>query len=103
MKLLLKFSRLDVEAVEEPARGRTTLKIAGAATFIRLPVLAQALEKIPAETDVRLDFSRLDSIDHACFELLSSWRQQRESCAGTLIVDWQQLHARLDRPQGCQR
>jgi MFS superfamily sulfate permease-like transporter len=98
LKLLLTFSWLDVQLVEEPAKAgkaRATLKIAGAATFIRLPILAQALERIPPETDVRFDFSRLDYIDHACFELLSSWSQQRQSCEGTLILDWKQLHARL--------
>jgi MFS superfamily sulfate permease-like transporter len=102
LKLLFTFSWLDVQVVDEPAKAgkaRATLKIAGAATFIRLPILAQALEKIPPETDVRFDFSRLDYIDHACFELLSSWCQQRESCEGTLILDWKQLHARLEEPQ----
>jgi MFS superfamily sulfate permease-like transporter len=102
LKLLFTFSWLDVQVTNDPpkqGRARALLKLAGAATFIRLPILAQALEKIPPDTDVRFDFSRLDYIDHACFELLSSWCQQRQSCEGTLILDWKQLHARLQEPQ----
>lgn len=102
LKLLFTFSWLDVQLVPEPSkqgRARATLRMAGAATFLRLPILAQALEKVPAGTELRFDFSRLDYIDHACFELLSSWSQQHQSGEGTLILDWKQLHARLQEPQ----
>lgn len=102
LKLLFTFSWLDVQLVDEPTkqgRARATLKMAGAATFLRLPILAQALEKVPAGTDLRFDLLRLDYIDHACFELLSSWSQQHQAGEGTLILDWKQLQARLEEPQ----
>lgn len=102
LKLLYTFSWLDVQLVDDPpkqGKKRATLRIAGAATFIRLPILAKTLEKVPPCTELRFDFSRLDYIDHACFELLSSWAQQHQSTEGTLILDWKLLHARLGEPQ----
>ena len=71
------------------------LDLRGAATFLRLPRLAAALEKVPpgAELHVRLD--HLSYIDHACLELLMTWEKQHEALGGWLVIDWGTLHARF--------
>lgn len=69
------------------------LKMVGAATFIRLPRLARALERVPAGSELHVDFDRLTYIDHACLDLLMNWAKQHESSGGTLVIDWDSLHA----------
>jgi MFS superfamily sulfate permease-like transporter len=98
IKLLVTFSHLDVRlAFDEPhgGRHRATLAMSGAATFLRLPVLAAKLDEVPTGTELHVDLERLDYIDHACLELLMNWERQHESTGGRLIIDWGQLHARF--------
>jgi len=95
-KLLYTFSHLRVE-IEESAdeNGRTVLRLYGAATFIRLPRLAAALEKVKPSTELHVDFEHLTYIDHACLDLLMDWEKQHEATGGTLIIDWDTLHGRF--------
>lgn len=97
IKLLHTFSHLDVKLeLDEKAR-RATLKLEGAATFIRLPVLASELEKVPNDVSLHVDFERLNYIDHACLDLLLNWAKQHEGTGGTLTLDWESLHANFNR------
>jgi MFS superfamily sulfate permease-like transporter len=96
VKLLITFSHLDVRLL--PAAGnpnRFTLSMSGAATFLRLPLLADTLEEVPHGAHLHVDFEHLDYIDHACLELLMSWAKQHESAGGQLYIDWGKLHARF--------
>ena len=98
IKLLVTFSYLDVKLkTVEQRHGHelVTLTISGAATFLRLPLLAEKLEGVPRGAHLHVDFERLDYIDHACLELLMSWAKQHESAGGQLVIDWGQLHARF--------
>ncbi|MBT6496744.1 MAG: STAS domain-containing protein, partial [Planctomycetaceae bacterium] len=63
------------------------------ATFLRLPRLADALDCIPAASELHVDFDRLTYIDHACLDLLMNWAKQHEVTGGTLVIDWDSLHA----------
>jgi MFS superfamily sulfate permease-like transporter len=97
IKLLVTFShlevRLDVDQAAEPPQAR--LQVAGAATFLRLPVLAAKLDEVPQGAQLHVDFEHLDYIDHACLELLMAWEKQHESAGGRLFLDWGQLEARF--------
>ncbi len=96
LKLLYTFTHLKIKLqMPKQEHGVAVLKLYGSATFLRLPKLAAALEKIPEGTDLRVDFKHLDYIDHACLELLMNWAKQHESTDGTLEVDWDSLHARV--------
>jgi MFS superfamily sulfate permease-like transporter len=98
IKLLVTFSHLDVKLEFGEPRGgrqRATLAMSGAATFLRLPMLAAKLDEVPAGTELHVDLERLDYVDHACLELLMNWERQHESTGGRLIIDWGQLHARF--------
>jgi MFS superfamily sulfate permease-like transporter len=96
IKLLVKFSRLDVRII--PTRGEAeptavTLRIAGAATFLRLPILATRLDEVPHGVEVHIDSDRLTYIDEACLELLQSWVKQREAAGERIVVDRRRLKA----------
>jgi MFS superfamily sulfate permease-like transporter len=102
LKLLYTFSHLDVALIHEPekhGRQRARLVVSGAATFLRLPLLAQALERVAKRAELTVDLEELSFIDHACFELLGTWSQQHEATGGKTILDWGELHARLRSPQ----
>jgi MFS superfamily sulfate permease-like transporter len=95
LKLLYTFSHLEVRMHTEPATNETTIILNGAATFVRLPKLAAALESIPTGTSVKLDIDGLSYIDHACLDLIANWRKQhlaREGQAEVPLADLQQRY-----------
>lgn len=96
VKLLYTFSHLETDLrTDQPQQGMCTLDLMGAATFIRLPVLAGELERVPPGCELHVDFQHLDYIDHACLELLMTWAKQHERTGGRLVLDWESLHARF--------
>ena len=98
IKLLVTFSHLQVQLLfdgNKVSSQSVTMKISGAATFLRLPLLAARLDEVPRGAHLHVDFEHLDYIDHACLELLMSWEKQHESAGGRLVIDWGQLHARF--------
>jgi MFS superfamily sulfate permease-like transporter len=97
-KLLYTFSRLSIHTETESGGRRTTMFLRGTATFLRLPKLAEALERVPASTELHVHFEQLDYIDHACLELLMAWRRQHEATGGNLVLDWDTLTARFRHP-----
>jgi MFS superfamily sulfate permease-like transporter len=98
LKLLATFSHLDARIEDEPSKGRTTLYLHGAATFLRLPRLASRLETVPAGRELHVHFEDLDYIDHACLDLLINWGKQHSATGGTLIIDWDNLTAKFRQP-----
>jgi MFS superfamily sulfate permease-like transporter len=98
-RLLYTFSHLEVTVEEGKGKevtGRTGniyIHLKGAATFIRLPKLAAALEKVPSDAHVHIYFHELTYIDHACLDLLVNWEQQHQAAGGELVIDWSTLHA----------
>ena len=92
-KHLHTFSRLKVHFEDQADHRASKLSLAGAATFIRLPRLAHALERVPAASELHVDFDRLTYVDHACLDLLMNWTTQHENAGGTLVIDWDSLHA----------
>jgi len=100
VKLLYTFSHLVVDLDVDEAQRKATLKLNGAATFVRLPVLAETLESVPGDVELHVDFEHLDYIDHACLDLLINWDKQHEATGGTLVIDWDTLHANFRRENG---
>ncbi|MCP4172288.1 MAG: SulP family inorganic anion transporter [Fuerstiella sp.] len=99
-KLLHRFSRLRTSLEVDPDGKKASLKLVGAATFIRLPYLAEALEVVPDGSELHVDFAQLTYIDHACLDLLATWSKQHEGTGGTLVIDWESLRARFRHRSG---
>ncbi|MFC9324374.1 SulP family inorganic anion transporter [Kitasatospora sp. NPDC057015] len=73
----------------EPAgrAGALRVRLTGHATFLRLPRLLDALERLPADRAVELDWSGLRHLDHACTDALVGWAaQHRARSTGSLAV-----------------
>lgn len=92
LKLLLRFSRLRVRRVDDPEAGRVHLYLEGAATFLRLPVLAQVLETVPRGQQLHVHLDRGQFVDYAVLHLLRTFQRQYELTGGALHVDWDRLH-----------
>jgi MFS superfamily sulfate permease-like transporter len=95
LKLLHRFSHLQPSLTIEPGNKKAVLQLEGAATFIRLPILASFLDQVPAGAELHVDFTHLSYIDHACLELMTSWAKRHSSTGGRLVIDWESLHARF--------
>ncbi len=95
IKLLLRFSNLNVQLETFDNDKKARLQLDGAATFLCLPKLATELDRVPAGAELHVDFEHLTYIDHACLDLLLSWAPQHASFGGELIIDWNELHARF--------
>lgn len=88
-KLLLSFARLQVHVEAED--GIHHLEVSGAATFMSLPKLAEALESVPVDAVVHVHIDRLAYVDHACLELFDDWRLRHR---GEVVMEMQHLAAR---------
>jgi len=60
------------------------VRLAGNATFLRLPRITAELEALPRDVDVELDLRELRHIDHACQEAIGSWVSQRRGAGGVV-------------------
>ena len=93
-KLLHRFSHLELHLNAESDKV-SRLDLEGAATFLRLPMLAAKLEEVPDSVELHVDFEHLSHIDHACLDLLMNWAKQHEGTGGKLVIDWSSLHGRF--------
>jgi MFS superfamily sulfate permease-like transporter len=95
LKLLYTFSHLEIK--QEQSGNRVDVYLNGAATFLRLPKLAAAIESVPIDTELHLHLERLEYIDHACMDLIASAKSLREKAGTALVVEYEQLEQRLYR------
>jgi MFS superfamily sulfate permease-like transporter len=93
-KLVYKMSHLEISVEDNAPENRTTLRLQGSATFFRLADIADALEKVTPERELHIRVDKLDHLDHATLELLTSWQKQHTSKGGAMVCDWQALEQR---------
>ena len=97
LKLVYTFSHLSIEVTHDEPTNRTDVWMTGSATFFSIPQLSGALENAPGSSEVHIHVEKLDYIDHACLEMLSSWEKLHQSTGGSLIVEWNELVQRYGR------
>jgi MFS superfamily sulfate permease-like transporter len=97
VKLVYTVSHLSIKVDDDPDSHRAVMHLRGAATFVSLPKLAAALEKIPPNRDLQVFLDHLDYVDHACLTLLMDWETQHKSTGGRLLIDWDDLRPRFNR------
>lgn len=97
LKLLYEFSHLVVRQELNDAHKTVDLHLEGAATLIRLPLLAATLEKLSSGAHVRVFIDELSYIDHACIDLLTNWDRQHRATGGKLEIEWEGLTSRYNR------
>jgi len=60
----------------------------GAATFLRLPKFADALESISPDYEAHIHVRDLDYVDDACLEALTNWQKQRTQQGSVVVIEW---------------
>jgi MFS superfamily sulfate permease-like transporter len=98
VKLLWSVAHVTVTRHDEPDHRRVHLYLEGAATFLRLPVVADALDRLPPGQKVHIHLDRLQFVDHAVLQLLLTFQKQYEAAGGTVYIDWNTLHAHFRDP-----
>lgn len=95
IRILWQVTKVNVRMSEDPATGQISLSILGNATFLRLPRLADALDKVPPGRRVVVNVRHIGYVDHAVFNLLETWAQQYESNGGSVQLDRKRLAEKL--------
>jgi MFS superfamily sulfate permease-like transporter len=97
-KFLYTVSHLEIRV--ERSDDLVRIHLRGAATFLRLPKLAAALESVPPGLEVHVLIDQLSHIDHACIELLSSFEKRQNATGGEVVLEWRELHQRYESLSG---
>jgi len=87
-------SRLKIGVVRDGRR--VELRMQGAATFLRVPQLARALQGVPQDAWLHVPMARLRYIDHACMELLEEWQRANQASGARLIIEARALTRRVE-------
>jgi MFS superfamily sulfate permease-like transporter len=96
VKVLWALSRLHID-VQESARGSYDVHVTGAATFLRMPRLVDALNAIPEGREIHVHLRGLMYIDHACFDAIGDWQRKRTDKGVPVVVEWQDARDRYFR------
>lgn len=87
--LLITFARLDVRVVQDG--DRYDVELLGAATFMSLPKLAEALESVPDHSEVHVHLDKVAYLDHASIELVEDWHERH---SGRVFLETDRLKER---------
>jgi MFS superfamily sulfate permease-like transporter len=96
VKLALKASRLKINLIDLPEAGEMELRLAGAATFLKVPALTKVLGTIPEGATVHVPLNNLSYIDHSCLELLEEWGRANAAKGSKLLIESRGLKRRLE-------
>jgi MFS superfamily sulfate permease-like transporter len=89
VKLVYALTHMGVRIVRND--GRVDVYLSGAATFLRLPKLADTLDSIQPDVKAHIHFKGLDYIDHACVDLLQNWAKKRGEQSQSVTLEWSEL------------
>lgn len=95
-RLVYTFTHLAIGIEKDDDSRFVHMFLDGAATFIRLPRFASALEEIPPGYHAHIHLGRLTYIDHACLTMLIDWGKNFEAAGGRLHLDRDILHRLFD-------
>ncbi|MBB5709376.1 SulP family inorganic anion transporter [Sphingomonas xinjiangensis] len=82
LELVPHFRGLRLKVDRQQDAGMQTVALSGAATFVALPKLSDALESVPGDAPVRLDLTECSAVDHTCAEMMKDWLQRRRAGGG---------------------
>lgn len=92
LRLMYTVTHLEARVVEEG--GDTHVHFSGIGTFISIPKITHALDKVKSEGAVHVHCAHLRYIDHACIEVIEHWTERLEQNGQVVYVDIDKLHLR---------
>jgi MFS superfamily sulfate permease-like transporter len=84
-RLLIQLSQLHIRVKQR--EGLTVVRLRGAATFVSLPRLAEALDGLPTTGEVHIDTTALSFVDHTCVHHLQAWAAQARARDQRVLLD----------------
>ena len=87
LKLLWKATHLRVYTAPRSTEGHMDLFFQGAATFVRIPIITAVLDEIPNGSVVHIHTEQLNSIDHACLDLMQEWIANSRTRSITVVME----------------
>ena len=97
IRLIYTLTHLEANLTQDGAR--YDLRLSGTATFVRLPLLASTLAKVPPSAELHVHIEKLAHADHASLDAIMSWERQAERAGGRLVLEWEELFARFRAPR----
>lgn len=87
VELVPHWPRLRLNVDQQEHDDETRINLAGSATFVQLPKLSDALDKVRTDRKVTVDCGELAGMDHSCAELIRDWadRLNAQQCHVTLL------------------
>ena len=79
--------RLNLRVLRKDEGDASELQLTGAATFVTLPKLSNALDAVSKDRKLTLDFKRVPAIDHTVAEMLGEWIKRRRAGGMTIELD----------------
>ena len=96
LKLVFKAARLKINLRYDDTGDGAELRLVGAATFLKVPALSQALQSVKPGTHLRVPLQHLSYIDHACMELLEDWGRSAAASGCRLSIEGNGLRRRVE-------
>ena len=90
LKIIYARTHFQIRVQTNPTLKRNDVYLSGAATFLRLPTLADTLDQLPSENTTYVHFKDLDYVDDACLEVLSNWQRQLGDKGSSVILEWEE-------------
>jgi len=90
LKIIYARTHFHIRVHTNTALHRNDVYLAGAATFLRLPKLADTLDRLPTENTTYIHFRDLDYVDDACLEVLSNWQRQLGEKGASVVLEWEE-------------
>jgi len=91
LRLALRAARLHANLRPGAHAGQQMLRLVGSVTFLNVPWVARLLAKVPDNTELVVDISRLHHIDHASLVLLQDWARTAPARGCKMVIDWAQI------------
>ena len=88
LQLVYARTHFHVQVVADAALHRNDIYLVGAATFLRIPKLADTLDAVPPGHTNFIHFTRLDYVDDAALEVLANWQRQLGEKSSTVVIEW---------------
>lgn len=88
LKLLWHFTRLHVTVDHSEDGQHADVRLFGAVTFVQLPRLAAALERLNPKQEVHVHLDCVDYLDHAGMDALRTFERTHREAGGNIFIDW---------------
>ena len=95
INLLHQMTNLSVRVIKEADLKTIHIYLDGSATFMSLPILTEALDKIKEDVDLFIHIRDLKFIDQACLDALAKWEENHLEKGGHLKIKWEELFKKL--------